>query len=82
MVFWDVTLCSLVDMCQQVGGTCYPSHPDSLSFTQKIQAAGPVKVMPPVYKDTCNLGRDCYYACIFVIVTMRMIRMTMFGYTQ
>jgi len=57
-------------MCPHLGGTCYPSHPDSLSFTQKIQAAGP-KLVTPIYKDTC----------IFVIVTMR-IRMANFGYTH
>jgi hypothetical protein len=68
-------------MCQHFGGTCSLSHPDSVSFTQKIKAAGPIKIVPPLYKDICNFGRDCCYACIFVIVTMRMIRMTVFGCT-
>jgi len=55
----------LTDMCPHFGETCYPSHPDSLSFTQKIQAAGPLKLVTPVYKDTCSLARLllCMYFC-------------------
>jgi len=65
MVFWDMTLCSWHICANILEEPAIPFIHIALSFTQKKQAAGPMKLVTPIYKDMCSLERLllCMYFC-------------------